>query len=314
MNCDIAGDQFSEALSEFRGLYAAMQELQVAFDVLAQEHLLAMGKTGELKRYQVVVLPNLGKLGADEATSLYNWVHDGGHIITTGSSAIEDDEASQLRSLPFDRELEKNNDREQLFSTYFAPPQASSDPHVYNGPIVPLYGVYHTLQWKASSKGGYKMLSNAPFAPPEKAYGNLQTNERDYGAGDYGSGRGVSIPFAVGRGYRELGLGVFRDLYEGIQRDEGATKKSVCVEIAEQVEMTMNANSSRIAIHLINMSGARRQNFGSHVPILGGKIMISGGTVTARALKQDVSLELNNGVIMLPTLDLFEVIILVGIS
>ncbi|KAF6808004.1 hypothetical protein CPLU01_15728 [Colletotrichum plurivorum] len=232
----MTGDQFSEALSEFRGLYAAMQELHVAFDVLAQKHLLAMGKTGELKRYQVVVLPNLGKLGVDEAACLDNWVHEGSHIITTGSSAIEDGGASQLRSLPFDRELERNSDRERLFSTYFAPPQASLDAHVYNGPIVPLYGVYNTLQWKTSSKGGYKMLSNVPFAPPEKAYGNVQTNERGYGAGDYGSGRGVTIPFTVGRGYRELGLGVFRDFYEGILREEGAAKESVRVEIAEQVE------------------------------------------------------------------------------
>ncbi|KAF6818695.1 hypothetical protein CMUS01_11876 [Colletotrichum musicola] len=240
----MAGDQFSEALSEFRGLYAAMQELHVAFDVLAQEHLLAMGNTGELKRYQVVVLPNLGKLGAVEATSLDNWLHEGGHIITTGSSAIEDNGASQLRSLPFDREFERNSDRERLFSTYFAPPQASLDAHVFNGPIVPLNGVYHALQWKASSKGGYKMLSNAPFAPPEKAYGNVQTNERGYGAGDHGSGREVSIPFSVGRGYRELGLGVFRDFYEGILRKEGAAKESVRFEIAEQVEMTLNANGS----------------------------------------------------------------------
>lgn len=112
---DMAGDQFSEALSEFRGLYTDMQELHVAFDVLAQEHLLAMGKTVELKRYQVVVLPNLGKLGVDEATSLDNWVHDGGHIITTGWSAIEDDGASQLRSLPFNRELERNCHSEHLF-------------------------------------------------------------------------------------------------------------------------------------------------------------------------------------------------------
>ena len=61
------------------------------------------------------------------------------------------------------------------------------------------------------------------------------------------------------------------------------------------------------------MSGARKQNFGSHIPISGGLIKVGGGSVTARALNADVALEVKNGEIALPVLDRFEVVVLEGL-
>lgn len=302
--------EFEEARSEYTGLYSSMQELHVPFDVIVQEHLLETAGNGGLKRYEVLVLPNLGPLGLAEASALDDWVRDGGHLIATGSSGVGGDGGVELASLPTVHQVAMENRRELLWSTYFAPPQTRSPSHAYTGPIVPLYGAHHVFDWKASSKGGYKMLARAPFSPPEKAYGNLEVEQRGYGSGHFGLGKGIVIPFTVGRGYRELGLGVFRDLYAKVLKEEGDSRDPLSCSIAEQVEMTINTNGPKMVVHLINMSGARKQNFGSHLPIPGGTITVPSGSVTAHALSIDKQLEVKGCKIFLPTLDLFEVIVI----
>ncbi|KAF4469438.1 hypothetical protein FALBO_3658 [Fusarium albosuccineum] len=310
----MTAEQFEEAVSEYRGLYSAMQELHVPFDTLAEDRLSAMAENNGLKRHEALILPNLGKLGQKEADALDDWVSEGGNLIATASSAVEDDGTVQLKSLPSERQIDVNRERELLFSTYFAPPQNEAHVHVYTGPIVPLHGAYHSFEWKVDTGGGYKMLARAPFSPPEKAYGNVQMDERGYGTGRYGTGTGVAIPFTIGRGYRELGLGVFRDFFTTILQEEVNPREQISCSIAEQVEMTVNANGLKLVVHLINMSGARKQNFGSHIPISGGKIKVLKGAsnISAHALHADKMLDVEDGTIRLPTLDLFEVIVIEG--
>ena len=308
----MTGKQFEEGLSEYRGLYVAMQELHIPFDILGQEHLDAMAENGGLKRYNVLVLPNLGKLGS-EAVALDEWVAAGGHLVATGSSGVGDGGAIQLKSLPAKHQRAVVSKRELLFSTYFAPPQDRSI-HVYQGPIVPVYGSYHLFEWKTSTEGRYRMLARAPFSPPEKAYGNIQVDQHGSAVGHFGGGKGINIPFTVGRGYRELGLRAFRDFYAMILREDGGAKAPITCNIAEQVEMTLHVNGPKLIIHLINMSGARKQNFGSHLPISDGTIKVFvGKNITAHALSIDKTLEVKDREIILPVLDLFEVIVIEGV-
>jgi hypothetical protein len=302
---------FDAALSEFRGLYSAMQELHIPFDVIGQEHLGPTHDNGGLKRYEVIILPDVGELGERDVEVLDDWVHAGGRLIATASSGIGSSSgATQLQSLPSERQRAVVRKRELLWSSYLAPPQTSADPHAYNGPIIPLYGTYHLFQWKKESEGKYKMLARAPFAPPEKAYGQVQVDQRGYGMATYGNGKGAVIPFTIGRAYRETGLSSLRDLFEEVLRNEGACKESLVFEIAEQVEVTVHTSGSRKVVHLVNMSGVRRQNFGPPLNITGGKIKFSKSGIKARALNADMELEVNDGEIILPDLGLFEVVVI----
>ena len=110
---------------------------------------------------------------------------------------------------------------------------------------MPLVGTYSLYEWKDGTEGKWAVLARAPFAPPEKAYGNLQVEQRGYSIGAFGAGTGIVIPFTIGRGYREIGLGVFRDLFAKVLVEEGAPKEPVSVSIAEQVEVTINRNGTR---------------------------------------------------------------------
>ena len=305
---------YDDAVSEYRGLYTAMQELHVPFDVIGQERIAATAANEGLNRYEVLILPNLGKLKSEDVDALDQWVAGGGSLLATGASGIEDD-AVQLQSLPADRVQNVVSKNELIWSTYFAPPQNRTQENYYDGPIVPVYGTYHVLSWKDDEgvEGRYKLLALAPFAPPEYAYGNVQVEERGAGIGTFEKGRGIVIPFTVGRGYTELGLTVFRDFYTMLLREAGA-KETLEFKIAEQVEVTINQNGPRTVVHLINMSGRRRQNFGSILPIPAGTIKAIGSNVTAHALRSDRMLEVRNGEILMPGLDLFEVVVIEGLE
>lgn len=311
----MSATQFAEALSEYRGLYSAMQQLHLPFDVLSQQHINAMAENGGLNRYAVLILPNLGALGKDEVVALDEWVAEGGTLIATASSVVDEAGVVQLKSLPSLRQSHVDHERELLFSTYFAPPQEKAASHVYAGPLVPLYGAYHALEWKPDTVGGFYMLAQASFSPPEKAYGNFQTDHRGYGVGQFGKGKGIVFPFTIGRGCHDLGLRVFRDFFHEILMEVGNPGESISFDIAEQVEVVINKSGSKLVVHLMNMSGCQRSNFGTHLQVPGGTIKVTGrgGTdLFAYALHEDKPLETSNGLIKLPMLGLFEVIVIGG--
>ena len=99
-----------------------------------------------------------------------------------------------------------------------------------------------------------------------------------------------------------------------LEQEESVAKEPVSSSIAEQVEVTINSNGQKTVLHLINVSGARRQNFGSHLPIPAGSIKVSGSGISARALVADRTLEVKDGEIQLPELDLYEVVVIEGLS
>ncbi|OAL53055.1 hypothetical protein IQ07DRAFT_669782 [Pyrenochaeta sp. DS3sAY3a] len=302
--------QFDESTSEFRGLYTAMTEVHVPFDVIAQEHLTGVAENGSIKRYSVLILPNLGQLESADANVLDGWVAAGGRLLATGNSGVDSTGLVQLKSLPSKRQRAVIRKQELLFSSYIAPPQPERSIHKYTGPIIPIVGTYILYEWKPESDGKWCVLARAPFAPPEKAYGNLQVEQRGYSVGSYHKGSGIVIPFTIGRGYREIGLSAFRDLFTKILAEEGQAQEPISIDIAEQVEVTLHKNEGKTVLHFINMSGARKQNFGAHIPIVGGKVKVSASVKSAHALVSDQYLKIEDGKINLPILDLFEVVVL----
>ncbi|KAH7309549.1 glycosyl hydrolase 6-domain-containing protein [Stachybotrys elegans] len=286
--------EYEQSLNEYQGIYKTLQETHIPFDVIAQQNI----GTTELERYEVIILPDLGQLLPEDAQDLDDWVEAGGRLVVTGEIGVDDDGTPQLQSLPAERRLEFHNDPRDLWSTYIAPQQ-------------------NRTEEDDSTSYLYRKLGFAPFAPPEFIFGNRQIDdEPGAGVNTYGSGKAALIPFPVGRSYREVGLSIFRD-FLNLVLDEVVAQEPVEVSIAEQVEVTLNVNrNNETVIHLVNMSGQRRMNFGAYLPIPAGSIRVLRGTegVTARSLRGNMTLDVEDGVIKLPGLDLFDVIVITGLE
>jgi hypothetical protein len=304
--------------AEFRGIYSALQQLHVPFDVIPQEHIVAMDANASLDRYSLVVLPDLGNLSVDAAQVLDAFVAGGGRLVATGSTGLGSGGPVQLGCLPAERQLAVTTKPELLWSTYIAPSQdgGAADVNVYQGPIAPVYGAYHFCQWKPAAEHRRALLARAPYGPPEKAYGNVQVGHPGYVIDSHGRGRSVVIPWTIGRTYHDLGLSVVRDLLHEVVDQLLAGDEVVSAELPEQVELTLHRTGERTVIHLINMSGARRTNFGPPISVRSGVLRVSGvqAGATAHALVRDVGCAVERDsdtlTIMLPEFELFEVIVI----
>lgn len=308
---------FASSLSEYQGLYKSLQELHIPFDVIGQQDISKIANNSGLERYNIIILPDLGLLKSGDATVLDDWVGSGGSLIATGEVGTNGDQALQLKSLPASRRLELITDSEELWSTYFAPEQNRTSEHYYKGPLIPILGTYSMYEWRNNSFGRYKKLGYAPFAPPEYIYGNQQVDERGVGIGTFKHGTGLLVPFPLGRGYRELGLGIFRDFFDlVISEIDIKMKERITFDIAPQVEITLMSSNQYLVIHLINLSGIRRQNFGQHLPVPGGSVKIRGEShdIKARSLRGNITLEVIDGEIKLPGLDLYDVVVIEGLK
>ncbi len=307
--------EYEQAIAEFRGLYAALQQGHVAFDVVPQERVSEMEINGSLERYSLLALPDLGELDCEAARTLDAFVARGGRILATGSTAFSEDGACQLASLAAGSRLAATTRADLLWSTYVAPESAVGADHTYAGPIAPIYGAYHYCAWRDGAEQRLKMLARAPFGPPEKAYGHQAVDHPGYVLFRHGEGRSVVIPWTIGRGYRDLGLTVERDLILSIVEDLLGGEEPITADVPEHIEMTVHKNGNRTVVHLINMSGARTNGFGPPLPVRDGKLRLRGigDNVSAHALVKDapcmVARDGDSISVSLPEIGRFEVIV-----
>ncbi|KAL2757296.1 hypothetical protein ACRALDRAFT_2051273 [Sodiomyces alcalophilus JCM 7366] len=338
--------QYDESMSEFKGLYKALQELHVPFDVLAQRYILGTAENGGLRRYETIIVPNMGRIADQDARILDQWVEGGGTLVVTGAIGVEGEGEGegengsdgengdkrrkrrnsntrgkpQLRSLPVASQTNFTTEFQDLWSLYMAPEQNETENHRYQGPIIPLLHTYGQYEWKAGAQGLWKKLDFAPFAPPEYIYGNVQVDERAAGFAPFGDGSAVLFTFPVGRGYRETGLSCFRAFFR-VVLDEvagGEKRGPFTFDLSSQVEVTVNRNrEGQTVVHLINLSGIRYQNFGERLPIPGSSIRLSEtarGGVKARTLVTGLELAVEeDGTIRVPGFELFEVVVIEGL-
>ncbi|MET0303730.1 MAG: hypothetical protein ABW040_06745 [Microbacteriaceae bacterium] len=315
-------ERHARATSEFRGLYNALQETHVPFDVLPLGQVVAARDTGELARFSTLVLADVDALTEDEIAALDAWVADGGTLIATGDSAIAADGSVQLASLPSTRRLASYRDVETLKNSYVAPADAGDNVAVRQGSaVVPVLGSFQFHEWTDDAEPVGRYLAQAPFGPPEKTFGHRATAHPGRASRRHGAGRGILVPWALGHSYRESSLTVVRDLLTEILA-ETPTRELVAVDIAEQAEVTLNRVGSRLAVHVVNLSGLRRRGFGPPVPLHGARIRVRGdrgvtaGTVTARARAAGVDLraeEVDGELVLeLPEIGLYEVVVIEG--
>lgn len=270
-----------EARVEFEGLYLALLQGHVPFDVLGEERLGEF----DLSRYRAVVLPDLGALAAPERLDAY--VAAGGAVVATGRTE------SQLACLPIERRLARYESEESTRSL-----------HLKAKHVLPIVGAFDVVEPREGAETAYQVLSRAPYGPPEKTHGHVELDRYGRISAAYERGRAVLLPWTVGRGYRSVGLQAYRDLFVDEVVRAGAPR--VDTDLPEQVEIMLGRSAAGTVIHLLNRSGDQPQRFAPPTPIGEGWLAIDG---TFRALHADRVLTSENGRVQLPPIGRFEVLV-----
>ncbi|WP_410793423.1 hypothetical protein [Kribbella sp. C-35] len=160
--------------AEFEGLYLALLQRHVPFDVLPEERL---GEV-DLSRYRVVVLPDVGPVDLGDYA---------GRVVATGTTDV--------RRLPVRRLARYETEA------------ATRSLHLEGG--VPVFGAFDVVEPPPDAEVGLRAMSRAPYGPPEKCYGHELLDH----PGMVKQGDVVLFPWTIGQAYREVGLSVHRDLF-----------------------------------------------------------------------------------------------------
>src|SRR5690606_6238383 len=196
---------YEDSVEEFRGLYSAFKEKHIPFDVVGADLIAKMDAEGLLGKYRLVVLPDLGALGAGAAAALDRFVEAGGNVVLTGSSGVTGHGGVELASAPSIMRVGTPDKGQALWATYVS---TSAQPEAqavhYAAPTIPVYGSYAHFVWKPNAERIGVMLPQAPFGPPEKCYGHV-TGGEPAAASASRNGSVIQIPWSVGRTYREFG-------------------------------------------------------------------------------------------------------------
>jgi hypothetical protein len=307
-------DGFAESTEEFRGAYTSLKETHHPFDVIAVEQIEKMAREEALSRYSLIILPDLGSLGASTAAALDAFVEAGGNLLVTGSSGLTGDGAVELAASPALMRVGDPLTGKALWSTFVTDQdQPDIGEYRYAGPVIPVFGSYTRYVWKPGAiKAGF-VLPSAPYGPPEKCYGHTGSDDPAAVHARHGGGLVTVVPWSIGRTYREFGTSEVRDRFMTAVRS--LARLTVSADLPEQVELIVGRDDDGgLVLHLINQSGAKRRSFGPHVPITGGRVRLHdvAGSWRATALVDRAELatspEENDLVIDLPPLELFEVV------
>lgn len=259
------------ARAEFRGVYRALQQRHVPFDVLPLADVRVAGETAT--RYSVIVVPDCGELDDDTADVLDQAVAAGSVVLLTGSSGAT---GRALAGTPVVSYGSAVVDRE-LYATYAA--GAVDDAGHPRHPVLPVYGRFTPVTLHADASGLMRLVPPAPYGPPEKAYGNRASTEPAIALRRTGSGGVAVIPWTIGRSFHDLGLSVTRDVLadtvETFLGDVGGTHlaASLRFELPPHVEVTLMAQGDDVVVHLVNLSGVQGNGFTEPLTVRGGHLV-----------------------------------------
>lgn len=300
----------ADAVEEFRGVFTALREHGLPFDIL-DATALERKSAAALNRYNVIVLPDMGAIGGPLAALLDAFVLGGGHVFLTGSSGVTSQGEIEMQTAPA---LMRNGapvTGQDLWSSYIAPGIYSAPADfTYSDGLVPVFGAFSRYVWKPKAERSGAFLPQAPFGPPEKCYGHeatafpgkveVRTN-----------GSVVHMPWSIGRTYREFGTSEVREHL--VSALEPLARPVVRAELQGAAEVIIGMTGNRLIVHIINQTGERRRSFGPHLPLRGGTLIltqpVAGGTALVTGAALQASVDREGAVrVALPDIELFEVI------
>lgn len=250
---------------EYQGLIKLLSEEHIMYDVLEPSAIGSARAPLSIEDYDVLIIGDLRNLDDDQAEIIDDYVRNGGKLLTTGFTSVNDEKGGQrnslgLRSLGTEPGFEVY---QQSPSTYL---KVSDDDKMILGPedfrdfeMMMMYSGFLKCKPASGAKGCLRLIPQTVFGPPEKCYYTESEITAFPGViiNTYGKGKSVFIPWELGSQYNFKGNYAHRALFEASLMNQLDFKSSIETDASPLVEMSHlnNLNGAFEWIGMINHSG-----------------------------------------------------------
>ena len=260
-----------------RGAYRALLESGLAFDLVSDRTANDPDFADTLRRYDVVILPDVTCMSDVEGAALDAYVAAGGNLIVTAETGSRDGygeprAANALRCLPIAR---VKGVRRDMFASYLV--NTDGKLSFPGTSIVMLDDVYVQVEPAAGTEIMMQVQYPQEFGPPELSF-PTEPLSTDPGVilGPHGRGQVAFVPFAPDRLFFRHSFVEHRELLAQLV---GRFSRPVArLEKASRVELTVRRHigDGRIVVHLINYSGQSNDSFEEAVIQHGLVLLVQG--------------------------------------
>lgn len=315
-------DRVSKVEEEEKGLYRALLETHVPFDIVTDAHLIPAEEDGRLARYDALVLANVAILDEQQVECLDRYVAAGGALVATYDSGLFDEQGNEqlsvrLQSLGVERVSFRRQGKSRMRSSYLALTEGALMPGANALSRLALDDAFLYVEPRSGASRHLAFIGPSRYGPPEKCYGEVRTEAPGLVTYRYGEGRTAYFPWPLGGAYYRLAQADVRALLRatlaevtgGLQVESNAPA---------QVEICVGEQSAtgRTIVHLLNYSGYQGRAFYDPIEVREVRVSLCGTAFGSRALAlrsgEELAVEKDaDGIsFVVPRLGLFEAVVI----
>jgi hypothetical protein len=315
-------EQDRKVRDEYRGVYRALVESHIPFDVLSDSLLAEAAADGRLGRYDALVLPNVAVLDEAQVDVLDRYVAAGGGLLATYDSGVFDETGQEvpefrLQSLGAASIRFRRAGLGAMRSSYLALTQPADVPGANANTMLAVEDAFLYVQARPGATESMTYRSPAPYGPPEKCYGGVDTGYPGQLTYQYGQGRTAYLPWPAGAMYYRLGLADYRQLLATALDKVLRGGRQIRVSAPPQVEVCVGTQpgTGRTLIHLINYTGYQGRAFYDPIELRDIRVEIRLPTTVTRAVAavagHELEMSRDGGTtsVVVPRLGLFELVV-----
>lgn len=292
-------------MQEYRGIQLMLKEAHIPFDVI--EDAQVGNLAAAMKKYKLVVLPDISYLSKSSLAVLKQAVNTGVHLLATNSSFFDD--AASLQELFGARIVSKDNDGA---GNYVVPDDNT---------IFTRFGGQSMIYWKYNL-GLYDfsgadttllpILAKGRPGPPEIIGGHNRTGYYALGIKNHGKGKAALLPANIGRLYYQQGYeehkNLVLDIIKYIYPEADQLLQTNLPERVEAIVQSYSLNTPAnigikekdgMMVHLVNITGFSGNTYFQPLPVFNRTVMVKCGFRPSRVFglvnKQPVAFSWKNG-------------------
>jgi hypothetical protein len=252
--------------AEGRGWARLLLENHIQFDMAMAEQL----NQKNIKKYKVIIVPNLPCLEDEQLASLDEYAENGGIVIITGETAIYNgllekrdvfglkcagiERVEQIRGDMVSSMLLLDDRDKEIFKSFAVVDIA------YFGEMF----IFASYNDKISKY--MKLIPPQCFGPPERCYHTQVTEIPGITVNSFGKGKGIHIPWLPGKLYYDEGYSnpanIMKDILLNLCQVE-----SEALNVNPMVEVTLARREGQILMQFVNLTGHFGNSYFAPVPV-----------------------------------------------